>query len=100
MMREEDEKRQSELEAAWREEITTMKSEVENSSKDSEDAAKTARSVYDFRFMLALLNFLCSRLAEELARLRRLMQNAGPRAPIVLDPNALIPESVDNDAPP
>ncbi|KAK7056434.1 hypothetical protein VNI00_002989 [Paramarasmius palmivorus] len=56
-LKEEDRKVNKELEETWKEEIEKMKAEVERSSKDQQEATETAK-----------------RLADELARLRRLMQ--------------------------
>ncbi|KAF7308380.1 hypothetical protein HMN09_00686600 [Mycena chlorophos] len=60
-IREEDQEATKKVEAAWTDEIATLKAEVEKSNRDSEEANATARE-----------------LAAELARLRRLMQNHRP----------------------
>ncbi|KAG9224140.1 hypothetical protein CCMSSC00406_0006808 [Pleurotus cornucopiae] len=56
-LRDEDKKKEKEVEAMWTEEVNRMKAEVEKHSKGSEEAGNTAKE-----------------LASELARLRRLMQ--------------------------
>ncbi|KAF9560124.1 hypothetical protein CPC08DRAFT_708323 [Agrocybe pediades] len=62
-LKEENERHTKEVEAYWTNQIEEMKAEVERHSKKSEAANKTAQH-----------------LAEELARLRRLMQSAGRAA--------------------
>ncbi|TFK39709.1 hypothetical protein BDQ12DRAFT_681071 [Crucibulum laeve] len=74
-LKEEDKKKGEEVEEMWKEEIERMKGEVARSARESEEANKTAKH-----------------LAEELARLRRLMQRAGRRSS-----SSPIPEE---DAPP
>ncbi|KAJ3994777.1 hypothetical protein F5050DRAFT_422751 [Lentinula boryana] len=59
-LREEDKKKAKEIEDRWTEEIDKMKKAVEKTGKDSQADSETARE-----------------LSAELARLRRLMQNAG-----------------------
>lgn len=71
--REEDSAAARAVEEAWREEIARMKEAVEQSNRESEESADTARQ-----------------LSAELARLRRLMQNA----------RALPSEESEPDAPP
>lgn len=77
-LREEDAKASADLEKAWKDDVERMKGEVEKSSQESADAAQTARYVWALILIKESLTFfVCRELAGELARLRRLMQNAG-----------------------
>lgn len=68
-LKEEDRKSSEDVDKYWKKEIEAMKAQVEKETKHGEQAMKTA-----------------NHLAEELARLRRLMQSAGRRTSSDDDP--------------
>ena len=78
-LREENTRIGKELEEAWAEEISAMRTAMEKSNKDSEEANATAKCVVStFRSATdADVAMPCRELAAELARLRRLMRTAG-----------------------
>ena len=66
-----------EIEEGLKDEVARLRAEVDKSNKESEGAIKTAKCVRSSCCFLGLLTFPYRHLAEELARLRRLMRNAG-----------------------
>ena len=65
------------IEEGLKEEVARLREEVDRSNKESEGAIKTAKCVFLPSLFYSRAHDLRRHLAEELARLRRLMRNAG-----------------------
>ena len=78
-MKAEDEKIRKELEDGFRDQIKTLKEEMDQQSKENSEAVQTARSVPLACHILVQTSHVhvCRELASELGRLRRLMRVAG-----------------------